>query len=358
MSKLSCHGIKGVIFNWIRSWLTDRKQRVVLNGASSDWTNVISGVPQGSVLGPLLFKIFINDIDTAVDCIHCYLFKFADDTKGVRVVNSKENAFQLQNDLNKLVEWSVEWQMLFNYDKCHILHLGAKNPRCNYTLNGNDLTSVEVEKDLGVHITDTCSPSQHVNYVASKANQTLGQLLRVFTYRDRRVFVDLYKKYVRPNLEYCVQAWSPWLKQDIDVLENVQRRAVFAISGLSGSYEDRLSAIKLLSLQDRRKRGDMLETFKIVKQIDNVDPLSFFQFTSNIHRYPTRQAASVDDETLEIHPAHGLSERPCRLELRKNFFANRVGSPWNSLSFTIKDASCLNNFKKRYDSFRHSQTPS
>ena len=99
-----------------------------------------------------------------------------------------------------------------------------------------------------------------MSIAAAKANQVLGQLLRSFTYRDRYTFVKLYKQYVRPHLEYCVQAWSPWLLQDKELLENVQRRAVNAVSGLSGTYNEKLSSLKLLSLEQRRLRGDMLFT--------------------------------------------------------------------------------------------------
>jgi len=111
-------------------------------------------------------------------------------------------------------------------------------------------------------INSSATPSRQVHAAAMKGNQVLGQLLRTFTYRDRHTFVRLYQQYVRPHLEYCVQAWSPWLQQDIDLLENVQRRAVRSISGLSGSYEEKLKELKMYSLKDRRTRGDMIETYK------------------------------------------------------------------------------------------------
>ena len=122
MVKLQAYGINGDIFKLIKAWLNERKQRVVLNGSCSDWAPVPSGVPQGSVLGPLLFIIFINDIDTAMDVVHCWLLKFADDTKGIHKVDNKDDADKLQNDLDKLYQWSCDWQMLFNLEKCHVLH--------------------------------------------------------------------------------------------------------------------------------------------------------------------------------------------------------------------------------------------
>ena len=283
LAKLQSHGITGDIFNWIKAWLTDRKQRVVLNGSQSDWAPVPSGVPQGSVLGPLLFVIFINDIDTAVDAVHCVLLKFADDTKGLHKVDNTDDAARLQQSLDNLYQWSSDWQMLFNLDKCHVLHFGTTNPCNTYTINGHPLLSVEEEKDLGITISSCCTPSKQVSLAALKGNQVLGQLLRAFSYRDRYTFIRLYQQYVRPHLECCIQAWSPWLQQDIDLLENVQRRAVRAVSGLAGSYEEKLKVVKMQSLQDRRARGDMIETFKILHGIEDVDPTIFFTLASARH---------------------------------------------------------------------------
>ena len=345
--KLSSHGVTGDIFNWVKSWLSNRKQRVVLNGSCSKWTDVTSGVPQGSVLGPLLFIIFINDIDAAIDTVNCALLKFADDTKGVRAVNSEADAMKLQADLDNIFCWSTDWQMLFNLEKCHILHLGNNNPNHEYNINGYKLPSVDEEKDLGVLITNSCTPSRQVSAAALKANQVLGQLLRSFTYRDRNTFIRLYKQYVRPHLEYCVQAWSPWQQQDITILENVQRRAVNAVSGLSGTYEEKLSSLNLPSLQQRRLRGDMLTTFKMVKSIDNLNPADFFTFSANRHQYATRLASSINESIVE--PSYGLAQGPCKLELRRHFFTQRVVAPWNALPPTVKAATSVDVFKIRYD---------
>ena len=353
LAKVKCHGVEGNIYNWIKSWLSDRKQRTVLNGSCSSWSNVTSGVPQGSVLGPLLFIIFINDIDNAVDTLHCALFKFADDTKGVHVVNSEDDALKLQIDLDNLHKWSVEWQMLFNFEKCHVLHLGNNNPHHVYTINGHVLASVEEEKDLGIYISSSCTPSKHVAAAAQKANQVLGQLLRAFTYRDKYNFIKLYKQYVRPHLECCVQAWSPWLQQDIDLLEKVQQRAVNAVSGLSGSYNERLSQLNLLSLLDRRLRGDMIQTYKMVHEIDDVNATDFFTFSNTQHNHATRQAATVTDTV--VVPSLGLSQGPSKLELRRNFFTQRVVAPWNALPPGVHSASSVEQFKIQYDAVRAEQ---
>ena len=351
LAKLDAHGIAGDLHTWIESWLSERKQRVVLNGSCSTWSDVLSGVPQGSVLGPLLFIIYINDIDSAVDTLHCILFKFADDSKGVYTVDSINECLNLQANLNSLYQWSADWNLLFNFEKCHVLHLGTNNQQFEYNISGHRLIPVAEEKDLGVYITNTCTPSVNVNAAALKGNQILGQLMRVFTYRDRFTFIRLYKQYVRPYLECCVQAWSPWLQRDIDILEDVQRRAVRAVSGLKGSYEEKLLILKLPSLQQRRLRGDMLQTFKIVNQIDDIDPNIFFRFSSSTHRHATRLASSINEETLIAEPSYGLCYRSrSNLELRKNFFSNRVVPIWNSLPAYVKAATAVDEFKKRYDS--------
>ena len=202
-----------------------------------------------------------------------------------------------------------------------------------------------------MYVTNLCTPSKQVGAAALKANQVLGQVMRAFTYRDRFMFVKLFKLYVRPQLEYCIQAWCPWLKKDIEMLENVQRRAVRAVSGLSGSYKEKLLVLKLPSLQQRRLRGDMIQTFKTVMEIDDVDPNIFFSFTSDRHGYATRQAGSINANTLKMEPAYALSHRPCKLDIRKYFFSNRVVSNWNSLPNETKNSATVEEFKIKYDYF-------
>ena len=132
MPKCRALGIVGEVANWIEAWLAGRKQKVVLNGTSSSWMEVTSGVPQGSVLGPLLFVIFINDIDTVLNRTELFLSKFADDTKSGRCVDTLDGVVKLQEDLYNFSKWARDWQMLFNVDKCKVLHLGKNNQRNKY----------------------------------------------------------------------------------------------------------------------------------------------------------------------------------------------------------------------------------
>ena len=279
--------------------------------------------------------------------MHCLILKYADDTKGLRVVDTEEQAELLQIDLDNLSMWSVEWQMLFNIDKCHILHFGAMNPCREYQINGHPLKHVDYEKDLGVLIDSTCTPSRQVTAAALKGNQALGQLLRAFTYRDRGTYVKLYKQYVRPHLECCVQAWSPWLQKDIELMENVQKRAIKAVSGLSGSYEEKLATLHLQTLVDRRLRGDMIETFKIIKGIDNVDSAKYFVSSASCHQHATRQSAVVTDDGPIA--STGLTRRASRTSIRENFFSQRVVPYWNNLPVSVREAVSVDDFKIKYD---------
>ena len=159
LGKCAGLGIKGDLLAWIKEWPEGREQRVVLNGESSSWKPVRSGVPQGSVLGPTLFLIYINDIDTAVDVTGSVLEKFADDTKWAMVVESDEDRRIFQQGLDRLMNWSADWQMLFNVEKCHIIHAGQGNPCHEYTMGDRVLEEVDFEKDVGVHLHKSFRPS-------------------------------------------------------------------------------------------------------------------------------------------------------------------------------------------------------
>ena len=235
--KLKAHGIGDSITDWIEQWLTDRRQRVVVDGEVSNWKSVLSGVPQGSVLGPILFLIYINDLD---DSITSNVLKFADDTKLFRKVNTDGDKQHLQNNLDRLVKWSEKWQMLFNFGKCKCLHTGHGNLNVNYKMGDTVLGTTVKEKDLGVTISADMKVSEQCGIAASKGNQILGLIRRNITYKGKKLIIPLYKAIVRPHLEYCIQAWRPYHKKDIDTLERIQRRATKIIPELRDlSYEER-----------------------------------------------------------------------------------------------------------------------
>jgi hypothetical protein len=199
LKKVRAHGIRGQVLAWIRSWLSGRTQRVVLNGRFSSWEEVLSGVPQGSVLGPLLFVIFINDLDGVVRQINI-IRKFADDTKLGKKVKTEKDREELQEALNQLCAWAERWGMEFNVGKCKVMHAGFHNPGFSYEMNGQLLETSSEERDIGVIITSNLKPSAQCAREARTAQGVLSQLVRAFHYRDRHIFLCLYKQYVCPHL--------------------------------------------------------------------------------------------------------------------------------------------------------------
>ena len=286
-------------------------------------------------------------MDMALNLSGLFLSKFADDTKAARVVDTDNEAEELQQNLDGFSQWARDWQMCFNVDKCKVLHVGRTNPQRDYFMDGKKLLKVEEEKDLGVLVHKSLKPSAQVAKMVKKANLVLGQLLRAFTYRDKKHFVRLYQVYVRCHLEYAIQCCSPYLQKDIDAIEDVQRRAVRQISGLKGSYEDKLAQIGLTTLVDRRARGDMIQTFKIIHQIDDVPINTFFQVAGADHNYPTRGAVVFTEEGESA--GMNLVIPKANKDVRKYFFSHRVVSSWNSLPYDVKNSESVNQFKNAYD---------
>ena len=334
ISKVENHGIKGNTQKWLQDWLTDRRQRVVINGKESEWRNVISGVPQGSVLGPLLFIIYINDIDEGLTC---KISKFADDTKITSKVTSVLQWQQLQKDLNTLASWAEKWQMKFNTGKCKVLHIGNNNVQANYSMNDIQLSSTDAEKDLGVIISKDLKPGKQCTEVLKTANKLVGFIGRTFEFKSEKVILSLYNSLVRPHLEYCVQFWSPYYRKDIEKLEKVQRRITKMIPRLRNKpYEDRLEELKLFSLTKRRLRGDLIEVFKIMKGFDNLDMNKYFEIDrSNQTR---SNGYKIIGKRFQSHEA-------------KFFFFNRVVNVWNRLPYDTVNSTSINSFKNKIDRY-------
>ena len=195
--KLKSHGMGSSIINWIEHWLTDRRQRVVVDAEVSSWKSVLSGVPQGSVLGPILFLVYTNDLEEGVTG---KILTIADDTKLFRKVKEIGDKQNLQDDIDKLVKWSEKWQMLFNLGKCKCLHTGPGNTGMNYEMGGTILSKTAKEIDLGVTMNANMKVSEQCRIAASKGNQILGMIRRNITYKEKSLIIPLYKAIVRPHL--------------------------------------------------------------------------------------------------------------------------------------------------------------
>jgi len=337
LCKLKAYGISGQLLSWIEDFLSNRKQRVNINGNSSGYCDVVSGVPQGSILGPLLFVIYINDVPDNVKS-SCYLF--ADDTKLYNVIRSEDDQKQLQSDIFALCKWSSEWMLRFNVQKCKVLNIGQTTFDSNYQMLDKNRTlsyiiNEETEKDLGVHFTSSLNFELHISKIVNKANSIIGLIKRNFSYMDKQLFLCLYKALVRPHLDYGNLIYFPTLKKLKQAVENVQRRATRIVPELKGlTYEERLEALNLPTLEYRRLRGDQIQLFKIVTHIDDIDYSSLFTLASN--------------NQVRGHSMKLLKPRANKT-IRLNSFTHRVINNWNALPEYIVTAKNVNQFKSALD---------
>ena len=262
LTKLRACGISGSIIDWIRSFLTDRRQQVIVSGHRFPWVPVTSGVPQGSVLGPTLFIIYINDMPSI---INSSVKIFADDTKIYRKVTEEQDRLQLQSELDAVSDWSNKWQMPFNADKCTVLHIGNQNSEGEYTLDGLQLKKTDLEKDLGIVMDSDLKFRKQAASAVAKATQILAVIRRTFQAIDCVTLPLLFKTLVRPHLEYGGCIWGPFSKADQKAVERVQRRATKLVPELRHKpYPERLRLLDLPSLYHRRRRGDMIKTYQIL----------------------------------------------------------------------------------------------
>jgi len=268
-----------------------------------------------------------------------FVSKFADDSKMGRVIKDISDCAKLQLAADHLVKWCNDWGMSLNPQKCIVLHFGRNNPMHKYTIGKHKLAAASNARDLGVIVDTSCKPSLHVNKIAKRAHAVLSQVRRATTIRDSQTFPQLYKTFIRPLLESAAPVWSPSKREDVSVLERVQRRAFRMISDMGHmSYDEKLQSLGVQTLEDRRRRGDAIEIFKTINGFNDVDPATWFNFVRDRHDLNTR--SFVDN---------GIVPEKASLNIRRNFFTNRAAKVWNSLPTDIKSATSVNAFKNGYD---------
>ena len=330
LNKLSAYGIQGNILNWTRSFLTNRIQRVRVGSAISPPKPVTSGIPQGSILGPILFTIFINDLPDNIEST-CKIF--ADDTK---IYNKPSESNKLQDDLKILQNWSEKWQLGFNVSKCKVLHVGKKNPVITYSMKNYGITQnvlkCEEEKDLGVTFDNELNFNSHIDKAINTAKRVLSMSKRAFKYLDKDAMLTIYKALIRPHLEYGNIIWSPKLKKHSIALEKIQRKMTKLIPGLKDkTYHERMKILNLPSLKHRRRRGDLIETFKVLNGFVKVN--NIFSLSNSLTRTNSKKIYTPF----------------CKSQLRKNYLSFRVKPLWNALDQKIVNAPTVNSFKNLLD---------
>jgi ribonuclease P/MRP protein subunit RPP40 len=335
--KLSSLGITGKLLAWLAAFLHNRNQCVAIENIFSSVSSVISGVPQGSVLGPVLFLVFINDID--VICHGRSRIKlFADDLKIYNIVDITNPTATLQLSLDHLVKWSAEWQLPINIKKCSVLTINGSESHktltaSDYYLEGLLLAKSTSVMDLGVEINSDLSFQSHIGSIVSKARQRVGVLFRGFHTRQVSFLKKAYITYIRPLLEYNSNIWNPTHVYLIDLMENVQRaftKHVKAISKLP--YIERLGIFNLEPLELRRLRYDLVQYYKILNNLTPLNPADYFE----LHYPPT---SARDPSPIIVKPICYTNK-----VLSGCFFYRHIDC-WNSLPSVVRNIKTLPAFK-------------
>jgi ribonucleases P/MRP protein subunit RPP40 len=322
---------------WIRSFLNNRSQQVVMDNIKSSSISVTSGVPQGSVLGPCLFRFFINDLP---DGVSSNVRLFADDTLLYRKIMSDTDIKSLQYDLNMLVLWAEQWQMDFNSSKCQSMTITRKRHPQNsvYFMRDIRLDHVTEVKYLGITISHDLKWNTHIETACSRAKGILGFLGRNLKIANAKTKELAYFALVRPHVEYCATVWDPHTKKLCNKVEMVQRRAARFVSnrwGYKDSVTDMLNNLKWTSLADRRKHARLSLLYKIHNKFL---PINF----NNMHLL-NPNTAHINNATYHIPKSF--------TNAYNNSFLPRTIIDWNALPNSVVQQSSLNSFKMALTKF-------
>ena len=285
LHKVKAIGIQGKLGIWIKNFLSNRTQHVRLPGGKSHCSSVISGVPQGTVLGPVLFLILMSDISKD---INCNIISFADDTRLYSAINSPADCDSLQCDLSNVYKWAESNNMKFNSKKFQYINFTV-SPQCNtsnvtnvyVSTDSNLIDPSHTVKDLGVLMSNDCMFDNHICQVTKKCSQLCGWILRTFENRSELLMLTLFKSIVLSRIDYASQLWSPYKKSYICALEKIQRSFTKYIAGYQNlPYSERLKSLRLYSLQRRRDRYLVIYMWKIAEGLaPNLSPAIRFYNT-------------------------------------------------------------------------------
>lgn len=329
--KLQSYGVSGKLLEWVTDFLFNRVQCVKVNNKLSDYIPVKSGVPQGSVLGPVLFLLYVNDIvDLFGKGLNIKLF--ADDVKIYAVVKDVQDANMFQAGLDALNTWSSDWQLPISFHKCSILHLGRTNNCHSYEISNVKLPNVKLITDLGVTVDSNLRFARHYRSIVNRAQHRAYLILHCFASREPIMLFRAFTVYVRPLLEYCSPVWAPVYKSDIDLIERVQRRFTKRLSGLSNlTYSDRLLKLNNVdTLELRRLKLDLVMMFKIYYKLVDMDFSQFFC----LNNYTSTRGHSLK-----------LLKPVCNNNARQFSFSCRRIDAWNALPPAAVLASSVAVFK-------------
>ena len=349
LKKLYGYGVRGKLLMWLNSYLSNRQQTVVVNGEHSIPAKVVSGVPQGTVLGPVLFILYLNDLESCIK--HSIISSFADDTRLKKAIQSIHDTKKLQDDLDSTIEWSERNNMQLHQSKFELLthstgraklmtELPFSTEFTEYSTQDQSVISPKPKvRDLGVTITEDLSWSPHINNLADDGKKISSWILSVFKDRSANTMLPLYKTLVRSRLEYCSPLWNPAKVEDIMKLENLQRTLTAKITEVRHlSYWERLKSLELMSTQRRRERYIIIHVYKILHELAPNDISMQFHQTS-------RRGICCK--------VPGLVKN-CRQRFQTmydNSFAVTGSKLWNLVPANIKLKQSLDGFKRSLSKF-------
>ena len=335
-ARLASYGIAGNLLDWLRNYLSGRTHQTKIGTAKSVFAKLISGVIQGSGVGPLMFLSYINELIEIMERYEVKIKLFADDAKVYAEIVDFCDVEMLQRALDSLAEWAALWQLEIAINKCFVLNMG-KFPKSislssiHYCIDNCVLPVVESCRDLGVIVSCDSSFREHINGIVLRAQQRTCMILKCFISKDTDVLLRSYFTYVRPILEFNAVVWSPVLKCEIDALECVQRRFTKRLRGMDNlSYADRLAKLELFTLELRRLHIDLVMCYKIVFGLVELQFSDFFSLSPS---------EATRGHQYKLYKTRGDGAR-------NNFFCNRIINVWNNLPTDTVDFTSLCSFKR------------